>query len=330
MRVTHLFLFRVLYCGMLIAPLGTALTSNIYGQDENRGQPQERGPGGPGGDRGMGRGGPGGPGGRMMGGGGMGGSMGIASLIGMDEVRKELKLDEEQMKSLATMRDSMRDSMGGGRGPGGPGGPEGRGPRPEGGRPERGGPGGFGGGPGGPPSAEQMKEMTDRMKKMRAEIEGKVSDILDPDQNSRILGLLIQRDGGRALTSPVLAAALELTPEQLTKLDEVQATNMQETMDAVRKAMGGGGGGGGQVREQMEAMGKKAGESMLEVLTSEQRTQFDSMKGEKFEFPERAPGFGGPGGPGGPGFGGPGGPGGGRGDRGGDRPSGRAERPEIQ
>ncbi len=343
MRVTHLFLFRVLYCGMLIAPLGTALITNVYGQDESRGQPQGRGPGGPGGDRGMGRGGPGGPGGRMMGGGGMGGSMGIASLIGMEEVRKELKLDEEQMKSLAAMRDSVRDSMGGGRGPGGPGGPggpEGRGPRPEGdrpeggrpegGRPERGGPGGFGGGPGGPPSAEQMKEVTDRMKKMRAETESKVSDILDPDQNSRILGLLIQRDGGRALTSSLLAAALEMTPEQLTKLDEVQMANMQEAQKTMQEAMAGGRDGWSKVREQMEAMGKKAGESMLEVLTSEQRTQFDSMKGEKFEFPERGPGFGGPGGPG---FGGPGAPGGGRGDRGdrgGDRPSGRAERPEIQ
>jgi plasmid maintenance system antidote protein VapI len=279
--------------------------------------------------------------------------MGIVSLIGMDEVRKELKLDEEQMKSLQAMRESM-----GGRGPGGPGGPEGRGRgpeggrpeggrpeggrpeggrpeggrpeggRPEGGRPEGGRPGGFGGGPGGPggpPSAEQMKEMMDRMKKMRAEIEGKVSEILDPDQNSRILGLLIQRDGGRALTSSVLATALELTPEQLAKLDEVQIANMQETAKTMQQAMGGGPDGWTKIREQMDSIGKKSEESMLAVLTSEQRTQFDSMKGEKFEFPERGPGpgFGGPGGPGGPGFGG-------RGERGGDRPGGRGERPEIQ
>jgi len=168
-----------------------------------------------------------------------------------------------------------------------------------------------------------MREMADRGKKMRAEIEGKVSEILDPDQNSRILGLLIQRDGGRALTSSVLAAALELTPEQLTKLDDIQIANMQEAQKTMQAVMGGGRDGWSKVREQMEAIGKKADESMLALLTSEQRTQFDSMKGEKFEFPERGPGFGGPG-FGGPGFGGPGG------DRGGDRPSGRAERPDIQ
>jgi hypothetical protein len=315
MRITH----RFLLCGMLIAPFGTALIAKVNGQDESRGQSQERGPGGPGGDRGMGRGGPGG--GRMMGGGGMGGSMGIVSLVGMEEVRKELKLDEEQMKSLQ----AMRESMGGGRGPGGP---EGRGRAPEGGRPEvrgdRGGPGGFSG----PPTVEQMKEMADRGKKMRAEIEGKVSEVLDPDQNSRILGLLIQRDGGRALTSSLLVAALELTPEQLTKLDDIQIANMQEAQKTMQAVMGGGRDGWSKVREQMEAMGKKADESMLAILTSEQRTQFDSMKGEKFEFPERGPGFGGPG------FGGPGGDRGRDGerggDRGGDRPSGRAERPDIQ
>jgi len=295
---------------MLIAPLGTALIAKVNGQDENRSQSQERGPGGPGGDRGMGRGGPGG--GRMMG--GMGGSMGIVSLFGMEEVQKELKLDEEQIKSLK----AMRESMGGGRGPGGP---EGRGRAPEGGRPEvrgdRVGPGGFGGGFGGPPTVEQMREMADRGKKMRAEIEGKVSEVLDPDQNSRILGLLIQRDGGRALTSSLLVAALELTPEQLTKLDDIQIANMQEAQKTMQAVMGGGRDGWSKVREQMEAIGKKADESMLALLTSEQRTQFDSMKGEKFEFPERGPGFGGPGGDRGR-------------DRGGDRPSGRAERPDIQ
>jgi len=227
----------------------------------------------------------------------------------MKEVRTELNLDEDQVKSL----EAMRESMGGGRSPGGP---EGRGRAPEGGRPEvrgdRGGPSGFSG----PPTVEQMKEMADRGKKMRVEIEGKVSEILDPDQNSRILGLLIQRDGGRALTSSLLAAALEMTPEQLTKLDDIQIANMQEAQKTMQAVMGGGRDGWSKVREQMETMGKKAEESMLAILTSEQRTQFDSMKGEKFEFPERGPGFGGPGGPGG--------------DRGGNRPGGRTERPEIQ
>ena len=297
MRITH----RFLLCGMLIAPLGAALTANGYSQDESRGQQQERGPGGPGGDRGAGRGGPGG--GRTMGG-GVGGSMGIASLVQMKEVRTELKMDEDQVKSL----EAIRESMGGGRGPSGAGSPGGG--RPE-GRGDR-------GGPGGPPSVEQMKEMADRGKKMRAEIEGKVSDVLDPDQNSRILGLLIQHDGGRALTSSVLAAALELTPEQLTKLDDVQIANMQEAQKTMQEVMAGGRDGWTKVREQMEAMKKKSEESMKAILTSDQRTQFDSMKGEKFEFPERGPGFGGPGGPGGD-----------RG-RGGDRPGGRTERPEIQ
>ena len=92
----------------------------------------------------------------------------------------------------------------------------------------------------------------------------------------------------------------------------------------MREAFAGGGGGGGfdrdAMRERMETFRKESEEKILAHLSAEQKTAFEGLKGEKFEMPERAFGFGGGRG---------GGPGGGRGDggrgrRGGDRP----QRPE--
>jgi len=218
---------------------------------------------------------------------------GMGAILGIPEVQVELKLDEAQKQALRTMREEMMKNMADGRGPGGPG-PGGRGP------------GGGGGGRGTPPSEEQMAEMRAKMKQMRLEIETKIADILDPDQNSRLLGLMIQREGGRSLTSSILTSALELSSDQLATLDSAESTSMREMAMARRSAMAGGAEGGWiKIREQMETMNKKLEASLLTVLTPEQRNEFDTLKGEKFEFPE-------------------GGPGGGRGGR----PDGRGKRPD--
>jgi len=289
---------------MLSVPLvGLTLLNQAHCQEEPgaAGTPPEQGQGqGRPGGRGQGR--RGGPGGGMMG--------GMASIVGIPEVQAELKLDDGQKESLKTMRDEIMKKMAEGRGPGGGGF----------------GGGGFGGGrfggegpSGTPPTPAQIAErqtqmaaMQAQMKKTRMELESKISDILDPDQNSRVLGLMIQREGGRALTSKILTGALELSSEQLAALESAEETISKERASAMQEAMSGGGGGGGgwmKMRELMEAMNKKFEELLLAVLTPEQRTQFDSLKGEKFDFPEPPAG----------GFGGPGGRG--------DRPGGRGERP---
>jgi hypothetical protein len=231
----------------------------------------------------------------------MGGRGGVMDLLRMEEVQKELKLTDDQKKTLtdeaAKMGEAMRSMFSDFR-------------------------------PGGEMTDEMRKKMEENGKKMAEmakEAEKKLETILDPDQQDRLIGLLIQRSGVRAVpSSELLCAALEITDDQKTKFAEVEKQNGDEMRKSFEKMRSEGQGGdedpqarGEKMRKAMEEMNKAAEERLMAVLTDDQKSKMESLKGEKFEFP--APQFGG--------FGGPGGQGGrpGRGNRpggGGDRPGG--------
>lgn len=236
--------------------------------------------------QGQGRGGPGGPGGggrMMMGGmGGMGG--GATGLLMMKEVREELNLDEDQVKELEDMGKAMMESFAS--------------MRPQ---------------PGQAPDPNAMQSMMEKVRKAAAEAEDKLEDILDPKQAERLIGLIIQRDGIRAVNSKMVATKLGVTDDQKAKMDEVE----KQSREKMREMFQGGGGGGGfseEMRDKMRTAREETEGKMKEILTAAQKDQMESLKGAEFKFPEPQWGRGGPGGPGG----GRGGPGGGRGNRGGD------------
>lgn len=233
-----------------------------------------QGGGGPGG--GVGRGGAGGFGGGGFGGGGM------ASLLGITEVRKELDMDEESIKDYEAaskeMRDEMMSSFGGGRGNGG------------------------GGGGGTPPDMTKMRE---NMALMQGKIETKLADILNPKQFDRLIGLYIQRDGTRTLSSKIISTKLEITEEQKAKIAEIEKAAAEEmgTMFGGGRGGAGGGGAGGagfaDMREKMDKMRKESEEKTNGVLTAAQKAKMEELKGAKFEFPAPQPRGGGAGGRGG-------------------------------
>jgi Spy/CpxP family protein refolding chaperone len=284
--------------------------------------------------QGQGRGGGGGRGG--FGGGMMGGGMmgGVTGLVMMEEVRKELKLSEEQETKIRDMGAEMMQQAFGGFG----------------------GRGGAGGGGGNRPDFQNMSE--EERKKFRDEMQAKVAEqtkkaeeslkkVLTPEQNVRLNELRLQREGVQALGRAEVAGALKLTDAQNEAIAEIL-----EAARPQRGGPGGGGPGGGfgrnlsdeertKMREEMEARRKKTQEDIELVMTEDQKAAWTKMQGAKFEFPERPSfggGFGGGFGRGGAG-GGPGGaggaPGGGPGDgrrnrggqggedapRGGDRPA---------
>ena len=270
-----------------------------------------------------GGGGRGGCGGGMMGGGMMGG---VTGLVMMEEVRKELKLSEEQETKIRDMGAEMMQQAFGGFG----------------------GRGGAGGGGGNRPDFQNMSE--EERKKFRDEMQAKVAEqtkkaeeslkkVLTPEQNVRLNELRLQREGVQALGRAEVAGALKLTDAQNEAIAEI--------LEAARPQRGGPGGGGPgaggpgggfgrnlseeertKMREEMEARRKKTQEDIELVMTEEQKAAWTKMQGAKFEFPER-PSFGGGfgggfgrggagGGPGGAGGApGGGGPGGGRRNRGG-------------
>jgi Spy/CpxP family protein refolding chaperone len=284
--------------------------------------------------QGQGRGGGGGRGG--FGGGMMGGGMmgGVTGLVMMEEVRKELKLSEEQETKIRDMGAEMMQQAFGGFG----------------------GRGGAGGGGGNRPDFQNMSE--EERKKFREEMQAKVAEqtkkaeeslkkVLTPEQNVRLNELRLQREGVQALGRAEVAGALKLTDAQNEAIAEIL-----EAARPQRGGPGGGGPGGGfgrnlsdeertKMREEMEARRKKTQEDIELVMTEDQKAAWTKMQGAKFEFPER-PSFGGGfgrggagGGPGGAGGAPGGGPGGGRRNRGGqggeDAPRGgdRPARPPV-
>ncbi len=225
--------------------------------------------------RGQGGGGPGG-GGPGGGRGGFGGGGGIASLLTIKEVREELKMDEEQVKEMDAFTKELRDEMqtqfaglGGGRG--GPGG---------------------GGGTGG--AAPDMTKIREAMASMQLKSESKLGDVLDPVQMDRLVGLFIQRDGVRTLSSKTISTRLGITEEQKAKIAEQEKVAGEE-MRSLFGGGGGGGAGGGDMREKMDKMRKDSEEKITGVLTAAQKAKMEELKGAKFEFPAQ-PARGGPGG----------------------------------
>jgi Spy/CpxP family protein refolding chaperone len=227
-----------------------------------------------------GRGGPGGPGG--FGGGGRAGGGGLLSLLRMEEVRKELKIDDDQKKELESSSKEMQDAM----------------------REMFSGFGQRGGGGGAPDEAarQKMQEGMTKMREMQEKVEDKLEDVLDPKQMDRLLGLFVQRDEVRSLTNKLVMARLKISADQKTKMEDLE----KAAGDAMRSAFTGGGRPDEASREKMRATMKENEEKILAVLTDEQKKSMEDLKGAKFEFPAPQFGPGGPGGPGGQGRRGPG------------------------
>jgi len=287
--------------------LVTCLASSLVAQDEGGGRGGRGGRGGGGGAGGFGGFG-GGFGGGMMGGGmmGGGGAMDLLRLIPIEGVDKEIGLDEESKEAI---QNAQRDLMGDMRG------------MRDLDQQER---------------AAKIAEMMTEANKKAKEL---LDEVLQPEQQKRLMGLLVQRDGNRAATNELIAKEIGLSESDVKKVGEA-ATKAREGMMAKFADMRGGGGGERpdftKMREMMEEGNKETDKAIAGALTKDQIAALEALKGEKFEFPE-PPAFGGRGGAGGPGAGGPGaggpgaggpggrggaGAGGGRGGRPGGRPGG--------
>ena len=246
---------------------------------------------------GGGRGGFGGFGG--FGGGGRGGfGMTRAMMLGSEQVRKELKVEEAQAATidaaLAAYREEMTAS-----------------PRPDRDAFSK-------------MSEEERTAAFDKMRKSGEELNKKTDEVLgallEPDQTKRLdqisLQQKIQNSALETLKSEDLKTKLSLTDEQVAKLDDIQKVadeereKEREKARAAREANGGNGdaggrppgggfGPGGAGFEQMIAARKKLTESALAVLTSDQTKMLSELEGAKFELDMQALFGGGRGGPGG-------------------------------
>lgn len=234
---------------------------------------------------------PGGTGGRGRGGfgfgGGFGGPQSGLMLAGNPAVQKELGVTEDQIAKLKKLGEEAREEMQ------------------------------AGGGGGGDfaalrdlPEEERRAKMTEMMnKRMEAtrkvveKYKPKLTEVLDAKQVERLNQIALQAAGSGAYSDPDVAKALKLSKEQQDKI----ATITKEFGEKQRASFTGGGGGGGEdARAKMRELSTARDKDLAAVLTDDQKTQLEKMKGKEFDVAALRGGPGGPGGGGRPGGGRPG------------------------
>jgi len=231
--------------------------------------------------------------------GGFGGGLGRIDrnmLLGSEQVRKELKLNEEQSKKvetiLASHREAQMELFQGARGN--------RDASDE----ER---------------AKAREERTAKTTELGKKTDAKVVEVLEKKQIERLDQIVLQQQGPDALVNDKVIASISLKPEQVEKIKAALATRDQEMGNlrgGGRGGQGGGGQGGGnreEARAKVEKIRKDTETAAFAVLSKEQSESFTKLKGEHFELDRSTLFQGGRGGFGGPGGGGRGQGGGGQG-----------------
>jgi Spy/CpxP family protein refolding chaperone len=148
---------------------------------------------------------------------------------------------------------------------------------------------------------ENMKKMQDLGEKTAKDVEG----VLLPDQLKRLRGIAIQRMGVLALTDKSVQTGLKLTDDQVAKIKSIRDDTMKKMGDLFNS-----GGSRDEMRKKRQDITKEAEKNAMDVLTADQKTALETMKGKKLNIPDselRGPGFGGRGGRRGGGGGGGGG-----------------------
>jgi Spy/CpxP family protein refolding chaperone len=178
-----------------------------------------------------------------------------------DEVQTALNVTPEQEEKIDVINDELRDA-----------------------RREV-----FGGGGG------DFRAAQEEMEKLNQEASAKLAEVLEPDQQKRLLGISIQVNGAAALSEPAVAKELGVTDEQKTKLDEARESNMDAAREAFRDLRDQE-----LSREEMQAkmqeLRNESDKKLLAVLTSDQQAKLEQLKGEPVEIDMsqfRGRGFGG-------------------------------------
>lgn len=108
-----------------------------------------------------------------------------------------------------------------------------------------------------------------------------VEKILKAEQMSRLKQIARQQGGPGAYLKPENAKDLELKDDQKTKLKEISADWQKD----ITELFSGGGGGfrlSPEVREKMTALTKEATEKAVAVLTDAQKTKWKELTGEPY------------------------------------------------
>ncbi|MGD9634205.1 MAG: hypothetical protein AB7G28_25550 [Pirellulales bacterium] len=124
---------------------------------------------------------------------------------------------------------------------------------------------------------ESWSTVQPRMDELNNQASEKVNAVLEPAQRKRLQEIAVQQNGPRSLQDPEVVAELSLSPDQKTKLTEVVAENTKTFEAAFGES------NWDTWRERSGQLADEADQRLLGVLTPEQQTKLDSLKGEPFE-----------------------------------------------
>jgi Spy/CpxP family protein refolding chaperone len=199
-----------------------------------------------------------------------GGGFGKTSLIGNEQVQKELKVSDDQKKKLEEITDAYRDET--------------RKlvprdtPRDQ--------------------FRAKFEETKGQRDKLTADAEAKIDGVLAIDQKERLDEIVIRVGGVSALQQDKMAEKLNLAADQRAKIKAVfeeRDKKRQADREAARNNAAGARPDFNAMRERFEAERKETTEKVTAILTADQKASWEKMKGEPFELKfER--GQGGPGG----------------------------------
>ncbi len=183
----------------------------------------------------QGRRGRGGRGGGPGGPGGMGGPPSMIGLTRIEKVQEALKLTDEQKTKLETINsDARKESR---------------------------------------DASSGDKPDPEKMRKIREGAWDKAKEVLNADQQKRLMGIFVQLMGAGAVMDPAVGKEIDLTDDQKQKL--------HEAMGPPPEGRGPEGRGGGQSFQDRRAKMEK---EVMAVLTPEQQKKLESLKGEKVDI----------------------------------------------
>lgn len=123
-------------------------------------------------------------------------------------------------------------------------------------------------------------EMREKLRQLSTDASAKLVAELDDVQQKRLTEIYVQINGTRALGDKDVTTALKITEEQNEKLTAVRDSNMQAFREAFQDFQSLS---DEERREKFGQLRREGDEKLLAVLTEEQRTQFDAMKGKEIE-----------------------------------------------
>lgn len=184
---------------------------------------------------------------RMMGGGGM------TMLLGRDDVKKEIKLTDDQSAKLEAQRTAMMEAM-----------------RAR-----------FQNGGGGGDPETMRKEFAETAKKAEKE----ALAVLDEKQRARLRELWIQREGNNVVANEDMQKDLGFSDDQKAKVKALQEASRQAMAEIFQK-MQNGELDRSEMRPLMEKNQKAMAEELGKIMTSEQAAKLKALAGPEFKFDE--------------------------------------------